>query len=270
MPTPLAFAMICSMIKDTLLKFGLNEKETEIYLSLLHLGNVPASLLGKRTNIPRSTAKFTCDQLVKKGLITESIKGNTSYYSAESPEKLLVHLENQKKAIVEKELKINQIISDLKNMYNPQKVFPKMQFLTNPEEVKALYLEVLNFVDRGETLYSWALVLDETQDYYGFDEIVDTFVSRRIKRNIFNKILSPRTLYSEKFKSEDPKYLRETRLVHTNLLNFSGSECFFLKDRMYSVYVEGVNTYAFMVEQRNIAQMYRAFFEVAWDFSSKN
>ena len=68
------------MIEETLKKLGLNEKEITIYLMLLKIGSVPASVLGQRTNITRSTAQYTCQQLAKKGLIHSIQKNNTFKY----------------------------------------------------------------------------------------------------------------------------------------------------------------------------------------------
>ena len=104
------------MIKQTLKKLGLKDKEIQIYLAILPLGSVPASILGKRTGMNRSTAQYICQQLVQKGLLTVIEKNGNFVYSVESPENILLLLERQKSEIEEKQTQANKIIETCKKL----------------------------------------------------------------------------------------------------------------------------------------------------------
>ena len=54
-------------IRSTLASLDLSDKEISLYLLLLQSGTAPASSLGDRAGLVRSTAQYTCQQLEKKG-----------------------------------------------------------------------------------------------------------------------------------------------------------------------------------------------------------
>src|SRR3989344_9271625 len=103
-----------ALVDETLAELGLSKKEIAIYLALLSTGTAPASTLGKRTSITRSTAQYTCQQLHKQGLVQKVQKGNTYLFTPEPPEKLQLLLQKQKEALEQKEDRVNRIIGELK------------------------------------------------------------------------------------------------------------------------------------------------------------
>ncbi len=59
---------------DFLESLGLEAIEAQVYQAALSLGTVPASIVANRLNMPRSSARYTCEQLIKKGLMVGSLK----------------------------------------------------------------------------------------------------------------------------------------------------------------------------------------------------
>ena len=53
-------------ISKVLAEFGLSKLEAQTYEVAIALGTFPASTLGNRLGIPRSTARYTCESLVHK------------------------------------------------------------------------------------------------------------------------------------------------------------------------------------------------------------
>ncbi len=139
------------MIEDVLKEIGLRRKEIAIYLALLPLGNAPASILGRHTNITRSTAQYTCQQLEKKGLVTSVFKKNTYYYTPESPDKLQYILDKKIKEIQNSKEELNRISGDLIGMMNPQLVLPKLRFYEGVDGLIDMFEDELK--DKGP-LYS--------------------------------------------------------------------------------------------------------------------
>jgi sugar-specific transcriptional regulator TrmB len=181
------------MVEDTLRELGLNDKEIKIYLSLLPLGSAPASILGKRTKITRSTAQYSCQQLVKKGLISVIEKNNSFIYTPESPDKIIYLLEQQKKEIENKEAQVNRIIGNLKNMMSTSAVLPKVQFFEGKQgiidafgklkkdisENHKVSNEILNYVDP----------VSEDFDQKIIDTVYD-LVNYRIKHKVKARLIT--------------------------------------------------------------------------------
>ena len=76
-------------INKVLESIWLNEKEIKIYLTSLSMWQNPASILWSKNNINRSTAQYTCNQLVEKKLMNIIQKWNTFLYWPEDPEKII-------------------------------------------------------------------------------------------------------------------------------------------------------------------------------------
>src|SRR3990167_9331538 len=113
-----------SSLQDMLEHMGLNDKEAAIYLALLSVGTAPASTLSKRTGIVKSTAHFTCQQLVKNRLARMVRKGNAFFFTCEPPEKLLYLLDRQRKEIDKRTEEVENVLETLKGMMNPQSSLP--------------------------------------------------------------------------------------------------------------------------------------------------
>lgn len=131
------------MIEETLKSIGLNDKEIAIYLAIIKVGSAPASVLGKRTGITRSTAQYVCQQLAHKGLLSVIQKNNTFIYSPEPPEKLLYLIDQQKQELDTKHDQVNRIIGDLRGMINPHATMPKVKFFEGVDGLIEMFEDVL-------------------------------------------------------------------------------------------------------------------------------
>jgi len=130
-------------LRKTLLDYGLSSKEVDVYLALLPRGQAPASTIGKITGQPRSTARFNLEQLVSKGLISETVQHNTSIYLVEPPEKLKYLLDRQKDELKAKEDLLDSVLTELKNMHNPSSILPKVRFGEGMDEVTGMFADVV-------------------------------------------------------------------------------------------------------------------------------
>ncbi|MCK5630023.1 MAG: hypothetical protein KAI26_05370, partial [Nanoarchaeota archaeon] len=101
---------------EILEEFGLNEKESRIYVTLLKEKSCNASRLAKLTNLNRTTAYLELDNLLRLGLVSYVIKDSRRYYQAASPEKLLEILDTKK-------AKIESILPMLKGLHKSSQSF---------------------------------------------------------------------------------------------------------------------------------------------------
>lgn len=149
-------------IPEILERMGLNEKETAVYLALLSVGTAPASSLSKRTKLPKSTAHYTCQQLVKKGLARMVQKGASFYFTCEPPEKLLHLLEKKRKDIDSLQEHVTGILGPLKNMISVFTSLPNVQYHEGESGIIELLDDILkleapidSFEDRGYVFESF-------------------------------------------------------------------------------------------------------------------
>src|SRR3990172_12433706 len=83
-------------IKNFLIDFGLTDKEITVYLSLLKTGPNTIMNLSRETGIKRSTTHNTVEELIKKGLVSQTNYGERRMVVAEDPKKLEFLLEQKR------------------------------------------------------------------------------------------------------------------------------------------------------------------------------
>lgn len=115
-------------ISAFLKEFGLSELEAEAYRISLGLGTFPASILGNRISIPRSTARYTCESLVHKGLMIETKKANTKLFMAENPTKLFALYNAEEERFIRRKEQLMTIVKELQQVYDPNAKLPKVTF----------------------------------------------------------------------------------------------------------------------------------------------
>lgn len=129
------------MLNLELRKLGLKEKEVSVYLAALELGFDSVQNIAKRTGLSRPTVYEIIKALTGKGLMREikrqgTIRGERTYFAAESPDALLGLLRVQKREVEEREREFVRIISSLRAKYNLAGQTEIRSFL--PDEIKFL------------------------------------------------------------------------------------------------------------------------------------
>lgn len=76
-------------IITTLKQLGIHEKQAQVYLALLELGQSPMSAIARRANLKRPTVYLIIDELNILGLCSEIVKGKKKFYSAIHPRRLV-------------------------------------------------------------------------------------------------------------------------------------------------------------------------------------
>lgn len=172
-------------IKSTLKKFDLTDNEIDIYLLLLSIGEASASTLSYRSKMAKNSCRYLCDQLIEKGLVSSKKMGNTFYYKAESPEKILFLLDAEERALQEKKEEFGRIMGDLVNLTNPSSALPKVNFYEGKSGMIELYESILDlnspiksFEDKGD-------MVDLIPDY------IPHYVKRRIESKIPCQTICP-------------------------------------------------------------------------------
>lgn len=199
-------------LHETLGRFGLSPRETTIYLTLLSVGSAPASVLGKRTSMTRSTAQYTCQQLVKKGLLSVTQRNNTFLYVPEPPEKLLLLLDQQKRSLEDRAREVHRIIAPLKELMAPPTTLPTVRFYEGSEGIVQFYETIL---ETRAPVYSF-----ETCPIAGRGlppRYPEEFERRRIERGICSFCIAPRGSDADPGSSER---LREVRRMNAEKFLF--------------------------------------------------
>lgn len=111
-------------LSSFLASLGLNSKEIKVYLALLELGEQPASVIGQRIKLPRSSTLFCLEHLVEKGFAVKRIhRTNISYFAPTNPQEIEELLNHKKQKIdfqVEKLYELMPEFSNIVHNFLPQ------------------------------------------------------------------------------------------------------------------------------------------------------
>ena len=130
--------------KDSLKHIGLNEKEIQIYLSLLELGSSTVLAIAKRSGIKRPTAYLVLQSLVEKGFTSRIIKGKKTFFSPQNPKKLISEGELRLK-------ELQEVVPQLEIMFRKRKERPTIRIFEGKDELDRAYDDL--FIVKGEALF---------------------------------------------------------------------------------------------------------------------
>ncbi|MFC1599786.1 TrmB family transcriptional regulator [Patescibacteria group bacterium] len=252
------------MIENILKNIGLKRKEIKIYLALLPLGSAPASVLGKQTNISRSTAHYTCKQLEQKGLVSSTFKKNTDYFNAEPPDKLQLIVDRKiKKLEVDKE-ELHRMSSNLMRLINPQAVLPKMRFYEGVDGLISLFNDELTLKE-DEILYGAHRYFRDSPK-----ELVDYF------QNTYDKKREKQKYQSYSIRTNIPEAIERSKLDKViNRTSLFIPEKEFPFESSFQIYKNKIVFYSLqksdltgvLIENDHMKTTMLSLFRMAWNYA---
>lgn len=100
-------------MKEELKQIGLTDGEAKAYLALLKLGSSTVGPIVKKSKISYSKIYEVLSRLIKKGLISYTIKEKTKYFQAVEPNRLIDFLNNKEKEITKNKRILKNILPKL-------------------------------------------------------------------------------------------------------------------------------------------------------------
>ena len=249
------------MIDEQLKEFGLSDKETKIYLTLLQLGTSPVREIALTAKLNRSTTYVVLDSLQRHELITVSEKTCSRRYTAISPELLIQKTANliSKYSKIEKD--IESIIPNLNALSKKLEHLPRVLFYEGKEGVRSVLDGVLSQKKDSiiRTFSKLPITTKKSQpDYY------DHLQNKRPNQKI--KLLA---IYSC---SDSEKQQFNNTKIKSSL-----DEFIFLPSQKYSfnsnlsvyenkvILISPQDEYCVIIENEDISQTMKELFDLAWE-----
>lgn len=247
---------ISEKLKKALLQFNLTEKEILCYVSLLENGSSSIQDISRDSGINRVTIYAAIEELKKKGLISETKKGQRKLFVAENPETLQNIIEDKKNALKTEENILNDfILPTLKAIDVHQENKPQIKFFEGLEGIYKVYddyiLNSANVLACGS--YDSVLKISTWEMEKKYIE------SMRKKKIFFRGILEDTTMNREFDEISKGvmhnKFLPEGTRVSSDILVF-GSMVALISYKKKS---------ATLIEDESIAQAIKMYLEFMWD-----
>lgn len=227
---------------------GLSERESKVYLALIELGNTTAGPLVKKSEVPQCKIYETLNKLIKKGLVSYTIKSKTKHFQASDPEALLDFIDEKRK-------RISNIIPILKNKQtNIQK--QESTIYEGLKGIKTAIGNILNELKKGDEYYVFSLgeelKTDELRIFF------KNFHAKRREKKIKVKLIAKKELrktYSKHYKTQGLQIRYSSQTYPTGIFIFN--------KKVMTIVIEN-NPSAFIIQSEENTKRYKKFFENMW------
>jgi sugar-specific transcriptional regulator TrmB len=238
-------------IKQFLAQFDLVGKKADVYLAVLELGSGTVIEIARKSEVKRTTVYDILLDLEKSGLIYQTSKGSKRLFVAEDPEKL-------KKKLEERERMLNEMLPQLRSLYNIKGIKPKIKFYEGKEGLRQVYADTLNY--GGEIL---AFASEDVVKTLGM-EWANDYLAKRVKKEIRVRIIIPKTEIIEKeFNPKDQKQLRSSKLVNPKKYPFSVEINIYGHQKV--ALMSAREEIGIIIEGKEIYNTLKFIFELLWD-----
>ncbi len=236
----------------------LTAKERIIFLKVLALGPQAASSVARQLEMPRNTVRSVLDGLVKRGIVVQTRRASTQYYSAETIdniERMLMRRADQ----VQEELKVQQeALTSARSeilSWTHSLARPKITFYEGISGIEKVYEDTLT----ADRLHSWASVDDMLRT---LPEYFETYFKRRFGKGIHMTSIHPDTPSARERQSRDKEELRTSALVPSKKFHFTPE---------IQVYGNKVNIVSWkeklgiIIESQEIAEAMKTIFDLSYE-----
>ncbi len=243
-------------IKPLLKKLGLDEKETDVYLSVLSLKTARVSAIAKAARQSRSHTYLVLRALMARGLVSEIERGKVLQFVAEPPERLMTHLQDRRRELDELEPLVQGALPLLRGMAGSIAGQPRVTLLKGLEGMKQVYRDILVQEFQG--------MMDVQQMYDAFGTTVaDVLFRGPVELRGQDLLVDNRG--ARRYRKEWPdtdayrvRLLPKGMRLSTDMLIYGDTVVLFAYDDEKTM---------IRIENRNVAESFRGIFTELWEHS---
>lgn len=237
-----------------LLKIGLTEGESKVYLALLELGSSTVGPIVKRAGVAYSNVYEILNRLIGKGLVSYIIKGKTKYFQAVGPNNLYEYLERKEKEISGQKEALKRILPQLHKL---QEQLPEQEaeIFLGKKGMKAAYDKFFSYVSVKDVYMFFYIhreeYAEETDRFYW--NVLGGLPKKPVMRGIGNQYFR-KSWFVEKTK----------RFIAIRFADFpipGNIDIFQDKVLVISWSPEPIG---FLIKSKSVADDFRTYFEAVW------
>jgi len=242
-------------LKSSLIELGLTEKEANVYLALLKMGQGTVSAIARKAGIQRTTTYNILDSLVSKKLARISGKEPKQEYVAESPNIILKALKEKLDSTKEQLKKADKAIPQLKSIHNIGQR-PKVKFYEGKEGLITVYEDTLTST---EPIRAYATLDDMYKALPGY---FPDYFKRRAKKNIPIRAILPLTKMAKERAKYNKEEMRTMALIPEDKYRFSPEINIYDNKVMIASWKEKLGI---IIESEEIADAMKKIYELSWE-----
>lgn len=241
-------------LTNDLIKIGLSDKEAKVYLAALELGQASVQDIASKAGVNRPTTYVVLESLIKKGLCSTYHKDKKVHYIAESPEVIHSILELQKKTIEEKQKQIEDLMPQLRAIYNQQESKPVVRFFEGKDGLRTMIQEQMS---ADTKLIRMMFSFDDLKKIFSQEEIDKAYHDRVAKKTKVKSIFA-----AEEYQMRSSSELDESQSIPESQFPVHCDIAFF--DNKIRIASLGKRLGGVIIEDEDIYKTFVSLFELAW------
>lgn len=246
-------------------KIGFSEKESQVYLAALDLGEATIQQLAEKSGVKRVTVYIIIESLMKHGLISSVEKGKKTFFAAENPVNI-VRFFNARKKELEKDLDeksevLKKITPELESLFKIAGPKLKVRFLQGKEGLRTMMNDFLK------------TECSEIKGFVALDALFKIFpgheeetTKKRVAKGIKSKIIYTNSQGPVE-NATDYKKLREARYLPYDQFRFKGDMSIYGNKVWFVSFLNEPS--GVLIEDEGIARMTNIIFDLAWEAAEK-
>lgn len=251
------------MLKQFLIKNGLEEKEAALYLCVLEYEEIPISRLAQKLSIKRTTLYLTVEQLRSKGILSLNKKRGTSYVSVIDPKAVLRSFTSANKKTIEmcenRLEEIDQMYDAFEKIKKADSLRPRIRFFDGRDGIKQVLREFASSKTSAVGFTDYRPMSDDLAQF-----IQTEIVPERKRNKNKAKFITPDNPTNRQIQHEDLK-----RYAEHKILDFKSSESpiellLYENNKIAFVSFMKNELFALVIESEAIHKSIKNIFDFMW------
>lgn len=242
-------------LHENLVAFGLSQKESEVYITLLTHNEMTADEIAQSSSLNRSTVYVQLQTLMNFGLASTFKRGKKTLYVAESPRHIERLLERRQASIETQKKELSALIPDILRLVGVQSDRPSVRIFEGKEGLNTMRNEILSQdIKQVKIITS----IDQMRKVFTRDELM-AFTTKRQ-----NKKIESITLYADSESTElvQPFPLQKLKQITKEQLPF-GADVYIYGDHVSFASVQPT-VIGVTISNSGIARTMEALFDCVW------
>ncbi len=230
------------MVREELKKIGLSDEEINIYTYLLKKGYSKATKISKDLGVARTTIYRFLSKLITKGLVSENIQNNITFYFPVDPNRIPEILE-------ERIEEIKSTIPELIALKTKTLEDTKVELFRGKEGIKTVMRDII----RESKNYEF---IGEAEKYFSEMEIFTIQWIKLVEKNKINgRLLGSEEQKFKVGKTEEYKLLPKELIPEISICTYGEKTALFIWTDPY---------HAVLIKNKSVTKSYQKYFEYLW------
>ncbi len=247
-------------------ELGLSNKEARVYVACLKVGPAAVQRIADQADIKRVTAYVILESLVGLGLVSQSVKGKKTFFTAETPETLARLVSKREAELATQKASLAQVLPELARLKTVPKDLPEVRFYDGADAVRSLLTDFFAGY-RGDATQMYAITNADQLGEFFPERAAGSTSSSRVRRRIKSHLVYTSTRGAIYHDSDKANH-RISRYIPPEKYDFSG-DMSIIGDYVIMISLTGGHPLAVSIHSAEMAKGMRAVFAMAWDLAGQ-